>query len=109
MSDERNHMMKNQGEKLPEPSERLSWSEFLEETRVEPARLTELIELGWLEPAVTGEEMYLFLRRDVYRTRKLERICVDLGVTAVGGTIIVDLLARIERLEKKIKELEQFR
>lgn len=109
MSDDQNKGISPQEQVLPEPSARLSWSEFIEQTRIHPSRLGELIDLGWIEPVVTGEELYLFFQRDVYRTRKLERICLDLGVSAVGGTIIVDLLGRIERLEMKIKELEQFR
>ncbi|BBD06914.1 chaperone modulator CbpM [Desulfovibrio ferrophilus] len=109
MSDEHNNFMSESSEKLPEPSVQISWSEFVEQTRIHPSRLGELIDLGWIQPVVTGEELYLFRVRDVYRTRKLERICLDLGVSAVGGTIIVDLLGRIERLEAKIKELEQFK
>ncbi len=91
---------------LPEPSALVSWAEFIELTQVHPSRLGELIELGWLEPNRTGQELYLFRMRDVYRTRKLQRLCLDLDIGTAGGTIIVDLLERIEMLETKVRELE---
>jgi len=94
------------GSGLPEPSALVSWSEFIDLTQAHPSRLGELIDLGWLAPRRTSEELYLFQVRDVYRTRKLERLCLDLGIGTVGGTIIVDLLERIEMLEKKVRELE---
>lgn len=92
---------------LPILSEYISWAEFIEITAVHPTRLGELMELGWLNPARTGQEEYLFTRRDVYRIRKLERICSDFSITAIGGSIIVDLLERIDQLERKVQELEQ--
>lgn len=94
------------GRGLPEPSAMVSWAEFVDLTQVHPSRLGELIELGWLAPSRTGQDLYLFRVRDVYRTRKLERLCLDLEVGTVGGTIIVDLLERIELLETKVRELE---
>lgn len=97
------------GQGLPEPSILVSWAEFIEQTQIHPSRLGELIDLGWLEPQLTNEDMYLFRVRDVYRTRKLDRLCVDFGVSAVAGTIIIDLLDRIEMLEKKVRELEGLR
>lgn len=109
MSTEKNADIHACGPGLPEPSVLVSWSEFVEQTQVHPSRLGELIDLGWLEPRRTSQELYLFRVRDVYRTRKLERLCLDLGVSTVGGTIIVDLLERIETLESKIRELESLR
>ncbi len=94
-------------EDLPIHSEYLAWAEFLELTSVHPSRLGELLELGWLTPAKTGKEEYLFSRRDVYRLRKLQRICADFDLPAVGGSIIVDLLERIDVLERKVQELDQ--
>ncbi len=91
---------------MPVPSEYISWTEFVELTGVHPTRLGDLIECGWLEPLVTSSEGYLFRARDVYRIRKLERLCRDFELPSVGGTIIVDLLSRIEYLERKVQELE---
>ncbi|GFM35625.1 chaperone modulator CbpM [Desulfovibrio psychrotolerans] len=93
-------------EDLPIQSEYIAWAEFLELTAVHPTRLGELLELGWLNPARTGQQEYLFTRKDVYRLRKLERICTDFTLSALGGSIIVDLLERIDQLERKVQELE---
>ncbi|WP_461209084.1 chaperone modulator CbpM [Desulfocurvus sp. DL9XJH121] len=107
MSQRHNGGMSRQQEVLPEPSAQVSWNEFIELTSMAPARLTELIELGWVQPARTSEALYLFRMRDVYRARKLERICLDLEITALAGTIIVDLVERVETLEAKVRELER--
>jgi len=90
----------------PVRSELISWAEFIELTGLHPSRVGELIELGWIEPRMTSEDRYLFRVRDVYRLRKLERICRDFELSSIGGTIIVDLLERIEGLEKAVRELE---
>jgi chaperone modulatory protein CbpM len=92
---------------FPVRSRMVSWTEFLELTTVHPSRLGELIELGWIEPQRTGQEAYLFRIRDVYRLRKLTRLMEDLELGLVGGTIVVDLLERIEYLESKVAELER--
>jgi chaperone modulatory protein CbpM len=50
----------------------------------------------------------LFSEGDVYRVRKLERICADFELPVVGGTIIVDLLERIDQLEREVQSLQGF-
>ena len=106
MTDKKCDHISEQAEILPEPSAKVSWDEFIELTSVHPDRLGELIDLGWVDPVLTSEDMHLFRMRDVYRTRKLERLCLDLGVTVLAGTIIVDLLERVDILEGRIRELE---
>lgn len=95
----------NKGD-LPIRSEFIAWAEFVQLAGTQPSRLGELMELGWLAPDRAGEEGYLFRQVDVYRTRKLERICTDFDLPSLGGTIIVDLLERIEFLENRVRELE---
>lgn len=90
----------------PAKSGRIVWAEFIEQTGVHPSRLGELIELGWIEPIVTGNKEYLFRLRDVYRLRKFERIMADFELTVQGGTIVVDLLERVEALQTRVRELE---
>ncbi|NJB67778.1 chaperone modulatory protein CbpM [Desulfobaculum xiamenense] len=92
---------------VPEPSNLVTWVSFIELTAVHPSRLTELIDIGWVEPLETSARGVLFHQRDVYRVRKLVRLCADLEVGVTGGMIIVDLLARIENLEHKVRELER--
>ncbi|ABB38457.1 hypothetical protein Dde_1660 [Oleidesulfovibrio alaskensis G20] len=92
---------------LPIRSEYIAWAEFIELTGVPPVRLGELVEYGWLVPVRTAGAEYLFRRLDVYRLRKLQRICDDFELPSVGGVIIVDLLERIDQLERKVSSLEK--
>ena len=97
-------------EALPVRTEYIAWAEFVELTSLHPSQLGELIELGWIEPKVMGvtqSEAYLFRVKDVYRARKMQRLCTDFELNSLGGTIIVDLLERIDSLETRLKELEQ--
>lgn len=95
------------GLNLPERSTYVAWTQLVELTGVTPGAMAELTELGWIEPARTASEEYIFSHRDVYRIQKLMRICHDLEITFTGGSIIVDLLERIEELESEITELRQ--
>ena len=89
----------------PVRSTYLSLNEFVDLTGACPTRIDELIELGWLEVRETSSQGRLFRSRDAYRLRKLERLCRDFELSIIGGVIIVDLLARIEELEQKLREL----
>ncbi len=92
---------------MPIRSELIPWVEFLETTGCHPSRIGELIDMGWLEPHVSATEAYLFRVRDIYRVRKLERLCKDFEINCVGASIIVDLLERIDGLEQKVRDLER--
>ena len=89
---------------LPTPSEFVAWAEFLELTGVHPDRLHEIVEMGWVQARRTGDASHLFRHVDVYRVRKLERICCDFELPATGGAIIVDLLERIDTLERLLRQ-----
>lgn len=49
----------------------------------------------------------MFRQVDVYRTRKLDRLCNDFELPSLAGAMIVDLLERIEDLENRLRELER--
>lgn len=78
-------------------------AEFVELSGSSVSRLDELLDMGWLEPTRTAESAQLFRPVDVYRLRKLERLCADFELHTLAGTIIVDLLGRIEELERELK------
>lgn len=99
--------IKHEREELPVRSDLVIWSRFVELTGIHPSRLGELIELGWVCPDKTREDCYLFHPRDVYRVSKLERLCRDFELSAMAGTIIVDLLERIEVLEQQVRDLRR--
>ncbi|MDR1776236.1 MAG: chaperone modulator CbpM [Desulfovibrio sp.] len=83
----------------------ITYREFVETTGVTPDRLQELLALGWVETSGDGQER-AFCDADIYRVRKLERLCVDLDLPVVGGTIIVDLLERVDMLERTVRRLQ---
>lgn len=93
---------------LPVPSAVMVWEEFVEATGIAPERLEELLSLGWLECRTGASQQHLFRQADIYRVRKLERICCDFDLTVLGGSIIVDLLERIDTLERKVRSLQRF-
>lgn len=91
---------------LPSPSEVMAWEEFVEITGVSPEHLEELVSLGWIDTRTSAASATMFRDRDIYKVRKLERICGDFELPVIGGTIIVDLLERIDRLERMVRELD---
>lgn len=95
------------GLNLPEKSEFVAWAQLVELTSVQPGQMAELMELGWIDPCRTGADDYLFRLKDVYRIHKLMRLMNDLDLTLSSGSIVVDLLERIEELEKEIEELRR--
>jgi len=101
--------MQSKQEHLPGRSQYLVWAEFMELTGIHPTRIGELIEIGWIETRLaggSGSANCLFREVDIYRVRKLERICADFELPVLGGVIIVDLLDRIDALEKQVRELK---
>ena len=88
-------------------SELIPWGRLVELTCVEPATVAELLEMGWIDPVRTRADEYLFRSRDVYRIQKLQRLCRDLEISHAAGSIIVDLLDRVERLEQELAELRR--
>ncbi len=98
---------KSDKNRLPIPSGLIPWGRLVELTCVEPATVAELLDMGWIEPVRTSADAYLFRSRDVQRIQKLLRLCHDLEVPYAAGSIIVDLLDRVERLERELVELRR--
>ena len=87
---------------LPAPSTVMAWEEFVEITGVAPDRLQELLALGWIETRTSATRIRMFRDADIYRVR------CDFELPVVGGTIIVDLLERIDVLERTVRGLRGF-
>lgn len=90
---------------IPESGGNMPRDEFMEITGIAPEHLQEIISLGWIETVTLNPPV--FHDTDIYRVRKLERICCDFELPVIGGTIIVDLLERIDRLEQLVRELNK--
>jgi chaperone modulatory protein CbpM len=90
---------------LPAHSERIGTRQFLELTGLSEDTLAELVRMDWIVPARTAQQECLFVHVDVLRVRKYRRLCADFELSPVAGTIIVDLLERIEQLEERLRVL----
>ena len=65
-----------------------------------PVRLHRLVRLGVIEPDATAVPRFSVTA--AVRLRKILRLRADLGVNLAGAEIIVDLLARLDRLESEL-------
>lgn len=90
---------------LPVRSELIAWSEFIALADCPEETVLELMEIGWMSPAQSASEGDLYHQSDVYRVRKLGRICEDFELPTLAGAIIVDLLQRISVLERRLCDL----
>lgn len=79
-------------------------TKIAEQTEVSETRILELVDLGWLQPACEENEIIFFNQVDVYRIKKVDRLCCDFEIPSLAGAIIVDLLDRIDDLERRLKE-----
>lgn len=95
----------SKGNDLPATSEFIAWEEFLKLCGCPGEFMQEVLEMGWVTPSRTATEGALYSQGDVYRVRKLSRICEDFEIPTLGGTIIVDLLTRVDELERMVEEL----
>ena len=82
----------------------LPLSKIAEESNVSEIRIVELVDLGWLQPAYEEKETIFFYQIDVYKIKKVDRLCCDFELPSLAGAIIVDLLDRVEDLEKRLQE-----
>lgn len=92
---------------VPAQSSRIATQEFLDLTGLSEDVFSELLRMEWIVPARTAQHECLFLAMDVMRARKFQRLCIDFELTPVAGTIIVDLLERIDLLERRVRTLSR--
>jgi hypothetical protein len=63
-----------------------------------------LVRQGLLETVGGETDEMLLPRRAVIRLRRMQRLRRDLGVNFAGAAIILDLVGRIERLNRELAE-----
>ena len=60
---------------------------------------------GLIETLDSGTDEPLLPRRAVVRLRRMQRLRRDLGVNFAGAAIILDLVGRIEQLNRELAEM----
>ena len=60
---------------------------------------------GLLETVDSGTDEPLLPRRAVIRLRRMQRLRRDLGVNFAGAAIILDLVGRIEQLNRELADV----
>lgn len=81
----------------------LSREELAAAAGISPAMLSRLIRLGLVEPAAPGPGQ--FAAGVATRLKRMLRLHHDVGVNLTGAAIIIDLLERVDRLEKELRRL----
>lgn len=68
--------------------------------RLEPGRIIEMVEEGILDPSGRSKNEWRFTFTSVERVRKVQRLRRDFELSIQGAALALDLLDRIEELEK---------
>jgi hypothetical protein len=66
-----------------------------------------LAQHGLVETIDTGGDEPLLPRRAVVRIRRMQRLRRDLGVNFAGAAVILDLVGRIDQLNRELAELNR--
>ena len=74
-----------------------------------PKLIMRLVRLGVLETISDESEEPMLHSRSVLRLRRMGRLRRDLGVNFVGAAVIVDLVDRIEELNRDLAEMHSRR
>lgn len=66
-----------------------------------------LAEHGLIETIGSGAEQPRLPRRVVIKLRRMQRLRRDLGVNYAGAAVIIDLVGRIEQLNRELAEMRR--
>jgi len=69
--------------------------------------IARLVQQGLIETLDIGTEEPMVPRRAVVQLRRMQRLRRDLGVNFAGASIILDLVGRIEELNRELAEMHQ--
>ena len=90
-----------------ELDEPLTLEAVAEAVGARPPLLARLIRLGVLEAINDEFDEPLLQTRAVIRLRRMARLRRDLGVNFAGAVVILDLVERIEGLNREVAQLRQ--
>ena len=69
--------------------------------------IVRLVQKGLIETLDSGTEEPMVPRRAVVQLRRMQRLRRDLGVNFAGAAIILDLVGRIEQLNRELAEMHR--
>ncbi|SFM52838.1 chaperone modulator CbpM [Thermodesulforhabdus norvegica] len=74
---------------------------------VHPELIDRFVRLGLIDPVDNESELLLFELDTVPLVRKIIRLRNDLGINYAGVGVVIDLLDRLDSLERRIEILEE--
>jgi DNA-binding transcriptional MerR regulator len=72
-----------------------------------PARIAYFVEYGLIEPRARQGTQWLFDTACIARLRTIERLRRDLGANLAGIAVILDLLDRLNTLQREVEQWRQ--
>lgn len=69
--------------------------------------IVRLVQKGLIETLDSGTEEPMVPRRAVVQLRRMQRLRRDLGVNFAGAAVILDLVGRIEQLNRELAEMHR--
>ena len=94
------------GELLDDDAE-LSLAELCRACELTTERVVELVEEGVIEPFGSDRGRWRFRSISIYRVRRMQRLERDLGVNVAGAALALELLDELERLRRRLQDLEE--
>lgn len=90
----------------PDLDEPLTLDVVAETVGAKRSLVVRLAEHGLIETVGSGADEPLVPRRVVVQLRRMQRLRRDLGVNFAGAAIILDLVGRIEELNREVAEMQ---
>lgn len=81
----------------------LSVNQLSERCMISKVEIEELVYEGVIEPLKVHEELWSFSSETLWRVKKVQRLRRDLDLNIPGAALTMQLLDRIEELEKILK------
>src|SRR3989339_288589 len=83
-------------------SENFTSCKFCQICEVEPEEITEMVNQGLLEPQGRSSKDWRFTTDDIIRVKRARRLQQDLDLNLSGVTFVLELLDKLNHLQKKL-------